>query len=131
MVYNIFFPNYPEYNLTGGPAISAIRSGDWKYVRRTVGYAGWDEPPATSTNDNYPQMDQFPEWIVDFRDGLFNVVSDPEERENLIEIETVIATEMIAKLDEYVADLPDGFYPPQDPAGSPENFGGIWDAGWC
>ena len=25
MVYNIFYPNFPEYNVTGGPPISAIR----------------------------------------------------------------------------------------------------------
>jgi arylsulfatase A-like enzyme len=30
MICNIFYPNRPEYNITGGPPIAAIRVGDWK-----------------------------------------------------------------------------------------------------
>jgi len=67
----------------------------------------------------------------DVRDVLYNIAADPEERINLFEIEPEVAGELKARLDEYIAALPDGFYPPEDPAGKPENFGGIWSAGWC
>ena len=125
MIYNIFHPNFPEYNVTGGPAIGAIRVGDWKYIQRTVGFSGWEEPPEHGVkNKSFLSFE-------DTRNVLFNLVDDPEEKENLFDIETEKANELINKLDEYISTLPEGFYPPKDPAGSPENFGGVWDAGWC
>jgi len=125
MIYNIFHPNFPEYNITGGPPISAIRVGDWKYIHRTLGYGGWAEAPEKDgKNTQLPDYD-------DTRNALFNIATDPEEKENLFETESEVAAEVKAKLDEYIAALPEGFYPPKDQAGKPENFGGIWDAGWC
>ena len=124
-IYNIFYPNFPEYNITGGPPISAIRVGDWKYIHRTLGYGGWAEAP-----ENDGKNTQLPEYD-DTRNALFNIATDPEEKENLFETESEVAAEVKAKLDEYIAALPEGFYPPKDQAGKPENFGGIWDAGWC
>ena len=125
MIYNIFIPNFPEYNITGGPPISAIRVGDWKYIHRTMGYAGWAEAPeGGGKNDQFPDME-------DVRDALYNVATDPEEREDLHEVEPEVTRQLKARLDEYIADLPKGFYPPKDPAGKPENFEGVWSAGWC
>jgi len=125
MIYNIFVPNYPEYNITGGPAIGAIRIGDWKYVHRTIGFSGWVEAP-----EHGGKSGQFPDY-EDARNALFNLANDPEERENLFDVEPMKAEEMVKRMDEYITELPEGFYPPKDPAGRPENFGGIWDAGWC
>jgi len=125
MIYNIFVPNFPEYNITGGPPVSAIRMNEWKYIHRTMGYAGWTLPPEGGI-----ETQQFPD-MEDVREALYNIDTDPEEREDLAEVYPEIVDEMRAKLDEYIADLPEGFYPPKDPAGKPENFGGIWSAGWC
>jgi len=125
MIYNIFYPNFPEYNITGGPPIAAIRVGDWKYIHRTMGYAGWAEAPETGEKGaELPDYD-------DIRNVLYNIATDPEEKENLIETEPDVAQKLKDKLDEYIAALPEGFYPPKSPAGKPENFGGIWSDGWC
>ena len=125
MIYNIFYPNFPEYNITGGPALAAIRVGDWKYIHRTMGYSGWAEAPESGAKNQ-----QFPDF-EDIRDALYNLATDPEERENLFDVEPVVAADIQAKLDKYIQALPDGFYPPNDPVGKPENLGGIWNAGWC
>ena len=78
MIYNIFYPNFPQYNLTGGPALAAIRVGDWKYIHRTVGYSGWAEAP-----DSGVKNAQVPDF-EDIRNVLYNLATDPEE-----EIESV------------------------------------------
>ena len=122
MVYNIFYPNFPEYNITGGPPIAALRVGDWKYIHQTLGYAGWAEAP-----ENNGKGEQVPSYD-DIRNVLYNIA---EEKENLYEAEPEVAAELEAKLEEYITALPDGFYPPKDPAGRPENFGAVWTAGWC
>ena len=90
MVYNIF---YPTWDLSGGPPISALRQGDWKFLRRTVGFAGWGEAPEQSNSTNPEPGD-----VEDLQNQLFNLALDPEERENLAEIETVRAAIMLERL---------------------------------
>ncbi|XP_077869528.1 arylsulfatase B-like [Saccoglossus kowalevskii] len=62
---------------------------------------------------------------------LFNIIGDPEERNNIAEIYTVKVEELLHRLDEYREHL----VPPEnriiDPAGDPVNFGGVWSPGWC
>ena len=147
MVYNIF---YPTWDLSGGPPVSALRQGDWKFLRRTVGFAGWGEAPEHSNS-----TDTEPGNVDDLRDQLFNLSNDPEERENLVEVESERAAEMLARL----IEIEEGMsgvritkylvlsrhssltnkcnmyvkvrYPEKTDAGDPSNFGGVWDAGWC
>jgi arylsulfatase B len=123
MIYNIFYPNTPPF--TGGPPVAAIRVGDWKYIHRTIGYSGWAEAPESGVKN-----EQFRD-ITDTRNMLFNLATDPEEKENLFDVEPEVAADIQAKLDKYIQALPDGGYPPKDPAWRPENFGEIWNAGWC
>ena len=125
-IYNIFHPNFPQYNITddGVPVLAAIRVGDWNYIQHTVGFSGWAEAPESGT----PAPAPAPE---DIRNVLYNVATDPEERENLVDLEPELAADIKAKLDKYIDELPADFYPDMDPAGRPENFGGIWSAGWC
>ena len=123
MIYNIFYPNRPP--ITGGPPISAIRVGDWKYIHRTIGYSGWAEAPESGVKN-----EQFRD-ITDTRNMLFNLATDPEEKENLFDVEPEVAADIQAKLNKYIEALPDEFYPANDPAGKPENYGGIWSSGWC
>jgi len=122
MIYNIF---NPDWDLTGGPPIAAIRVGDWKFIMRTVGYAGWEEAPESGKKKLEDAA------IEDIQNALYNIATDPEEKENLFETEPQVAADMRARLDEYIAALPDGSYPSKDEAGNPSNFGGIWNAGWC
>jgi len=122
MIYNIF---YPYWDLSGGPPLAAIRVGDWKYIHRTVGYAGWEEAPETGHNKTEGDPNE------DISNVLYNIATDPEEKENLYDTETEVVDDLRARLDQYIAALPEGSYPPKDEAGKPENFGGIWNAGWC
>jgi len=124
MIYNIFYPNWDRPQI-GRPPIAAIRVGDWKYIHRTVGYAGWEEAPETGTNKTQGGPSE------NIMSVLFNIANDPEEKENLYDIETEVVDNLKARLEEYIAELPEGFYPPKNEEGKPENFGGIWDAGWC
>ena len=77
--------------------------------------------------ENNGKEEQVPSYD-DIRNVLYNIA---EEKENLYEAEPEVAAELEAKLEEYITALPDGFYPPKDPAGRPENFGAVWTAGWC
>ena len=92
---------------------------------RTVGYAGWEEAPESGKKK--PENAA----IEDIQNALYNLATDPEEKENLFETEPEVAADMRARLDEYIAALSEGSYPTKDEAGNPSNFGGIWHAGWC
>ena len=108
IIYNVV---YPHHDLTP-PPVSAIRRGDWKLIKRTNG-----QSVGHTTEDA--------------RNMLFNLLQDPEEMNNLYEEEISIVSELEERLDEVIAALPDGFYPEDDEAGNPENFGGVWSDGWC
>ena len=48
MVYNIF---YPTFTLGDKTPIAAIRKGNWKYIKRTVGFSDWTPcPPEQCSN---------------------------------------------------------------------------------
>ena len=105
VLYNIFSPSllplFPSWDLTSGLPISAIRRGDWKYIRclplssptllpnplsphpllpsrRTLGFAGWAEAPerGNSTIGERKSVE-----IEDVQQQLFNLSLDPQERE--------------------------------------------------
>jgi len=135
LLYNIF---YPVWDLAQGPPISALRQGDWKYIRRTVGYAGWEEAPE---NVNTPKASKSfpirgsnppPEVLAeDTRDQLFNLALDPEERQNLAEVEPEVLEVLRLRLAELEEGMSEVTYPPKTEAADPGNFGGVWSAGWC
>ncbi|XP_006822717.1 arylsulfatase B-like [Saccoglossus kowalevskii] len=94
------------------------RSGDW--------YNYGDEPisgfPIPPTGNEPPPAN------VTY---LFNIIDDPEERNNLAEVFPNKVEELRHRLDEYREHL----VPPGprifDPAGDAVNFGGVWSPGWC
>ena len=123
MVYNIFYPAY--YGLPDNTPVGAIRKGKWKYIKRTIGYAGNHCPPEMCSNyTNSPS-------ISDVQDGLYNIAEDPTESVNLFDTEPEIAQDLMMLLEEYIVALPDDLYPNEDQAGDPSNFGGVWSEGWC
>ena len=104
----------------------AFRRGDWKYIMRTVGYSGWTPcPPEVCSNSTVKP------GFADVKNVLYNIKEDPSETVNLADSEPVIAEDLRSRLEAYIADLPDEFYPPDDPAGDPQNWGGVWSDGWC
>ncbi|XP_077862016.1 arylsulfatase B-like [Saccoglossus kowalevskii] len=62
---------------------------------------------------------------------LFNIIDDPEERNNLADVYPNKVEELRHRLDEYREHL----VPPEsrifDPSGDAVNFGGVWSPGWC
>ena len=103
-----------------------FRRGDWKYIMRTVGYAGWTPcPPEVCPNSTVTH------GIADVKNVLYNVMEDPSETVNLADTEPAIVEDLRSRLEAYIAALPDGFYPPNDPSADPENWGGVWSDGWC
>ena len=93
---------------------------------RTVGYSGWTPcPPEVCANSTVEH------GIADVKNQLYNVMEDPSETVNLADSEPAIVEDLRSRLEAYIADLPDGFYPPNDPSADPENWGGVWSDGWC
>ena len=123
MVYNIFYP--AAYGIPDNTPVGAIRKGNWKYIKRTVGYAGNHCPPEMCSNfTNKPS-------ISDVQDGLYNIAEDPTESVNLFDTEPDIAEDLMMLLERYIAALPEEPYPENNQAGNPSNFGGVWSSVWC
>ena len=124
MVYNIHYMGPGEDDTP----VAAIRKGPWKYIKRVNGFIGWTPcPPEICTNST----NNVSELYNEVRDLLFNVIDDPTESFNLYEFEPEIVEDLDMLLEEYIAALPDEFYPKPDPSGDPSNFGGVYSYGWC
>ena len=124
MIYNIFYPTFAFDNT---PPIAAIRKNNWKYIKRTIGFAGYTPCPSEACS-NYTAPDEI---VDDVQDVLFDLATDPSEKINLIEQEPDIAEDLRLRLEEYIVSLPDDLYPDEDDAGDPDNFDGVWSDGWC
>ena len=90
MLYNLVLPiDYLDLGLWGGidtwPPISAIRVGDWKYIWRAYGFAGWGIPA-----EQGPDVPGEPSEVSN---ALYNLATDPLEMENLVETEHEIAAD--------------------------------------
>ena len=125
MVYNIFYPSTYLPSIPDNTPIAAIRKGNWKYIKRTIGYSGNHCPPEMCSN--YTSKPS----IRDVQDALFNLADDPTESVNMFDTEPEIAEDLMMLLEEYIVTLPDEQYPDNDPSGNPSNFGGVWSDGWC
>jgi hypothetical protein len=62
---------------------------------------------------------------------LFNLTADPEERVDLSGSKPRALRALMARLE----NLKSGMLPPdalpENKAGNPANFGGVWQTGWC
>ena len=88
MVYNIFYPDQYFPNIPDNTPEAAIRKGNWKYIKRTIGYAGNQCPPEMCSNNTFKPD------LRDVRDGLYNLADDPTESANLFDTEPEIAEEL-------------------------------------
>ena len=130
MLYNLFVPSSDFYGvwseIDSWPPISAIRVGDWKYIWRAYGFDGWSIPAEQGTYE--------PGVPAEVRHQLYNLASDPLEKENLSEIEPEMAEMLLNKLkDTYERMGVAGNFsmPPPNRDGLPVNYGGVWGDGWC
>ena len=131
MLYNHFLPVGNSYlgiwdELDTWPPFAAIRVGDWKYIWREYGFDGWSVPSEQGPDE--------PGVPVEVRHQLYNLASDPLEKENLSEVEPEMAEMLLNKLEAIYEKMgPDGnfSYPASNRDGLPVNHGGIWTDGWC
>lgn len=84
------FWHYPHYGNQGGDPSSIIRNGDWKLIH----------------------------YYEDDRDELYNLVSDPGEKNDVVAINKVVVTELRQRLDQWLVEvnaklpMPDPQYDP-------------------
>ena len=85
---------------------AAIRRGDWKYVGRAGGWAGW-HPCPPEMRCHALNTSATPQAAADVRHALYNLATDPSERRNLVDQEPAIAEELRARLEEFIVELPE------------------------
>jgi arylsulfatase A-like enzyme len=86
------FWHYPHYGNQGGDPSSIIRNGDWKLIH----------------------------YYEDNRDELYNLVSDPGEKNDVVKMSKVIATELRQRLDQWLVEV-NAKVPMPDPQYDPAN----------
>lgn len=149
LVYNLDNSEQPD---TQGHA--AIRVGDFKYIQGYPGrYRDWYKPDQvyTETSDNLNWHGYHTEPVIEFEmeqseglgrndvkntrkwegEGLYNIIDDPTEHNDLSELYPELVKEMEAKLDEYRKSYVEPKTYAYDPRSNPKNFGGFWTPGWC
>jgi len=127
MIYNI---HYKAGN--DEMPVSAIRMGDWKYIWRATGFNGWMEPPEQEGKLNKKWSKQYSQGTNnEVHNALFNLATDPLEKENLSEVYPERAEEMLARLQAYLPSLSNVTYPHESNSGKPSHFHGVWSSGWC
>jgi len=131
MLYNMFLPidtlNLGIWgDIDAWPPIAALRVGDYKYIWRQYGFAGWGVPAEQGGDEESEPSEVLHQ--------LFNLKTDPMEMENLVDSEPEIAAAMFQRLEEIYEELgPAANYtlPPPEPSGNPALHGEIWEDGWC
>ncbi|XP_072272410.1 arylsulfatase B [Pyxicephalus adspersus] len=115
----MFSTNVPEYEYSSFNLSihAAIRHGKWKLL---TGYPGCDHwfPPPNATD--LPSLDS---WTKSVR--LFDILSDPEETDDLSEKYPGVVKKLISRLEYYYNNSVPIFYPDDDPRCDPE-ASGVW-----
>ena len=132
LVYNIDVEKRPS---------AAIRVGDFKLIWGYPGSKnGWyPEPgvtelwPLTSTQlvpARYREVGEH-RWTGYNTTWLFDLSSDPTEHVNLAPQRPALVAELKHRLLRHRRRLVPADCPPDDPRGSPDNFGHVFATGWC
>ncbi|XP_068209803.1 arylsulfatase B-like [Palaemon carinicauda] len=123
------------YNLNSGfnstGLSGAIRKGEYKLL---VGVKGgqWIEPPE-GFDEHEPINDGGACEISGENETieLYNVIDDPEERNDIAELYPEIVAEMLEDLEREFERLAPVDNPPADLSSDPKFFDGLWSPGWC
>ncbi|XP_068209805.1 arylsulfatase B-like [Palaemon carinicauda] len=112
---------------------AALRKGDYKMIVGNPGEGSWTFPPegldteVDSLHDhNTPSSDDLQRGIK-----LFNVIDDPEERENIAESHQDVVEDMLVDFQSELLRMVPADIHPDDPKSNPKYFGGVWSPGWC
>ncbi|XP_043196763.1 arylsulfatase I-like [Amphibalanus amphitrite] len=132
VVYNIDVEKKPG---------AAIRVGDFKLI---WGYPGskndwypepgitelWPLVPTELAPARYTEVGEH-RWSGSNTTWLFDLASDPTEHVNLAAQRPALVAELKHRLLRHRRRLVPADCPPDDPRGSPDNFGHVFATGWC
>ncbi|XP_064601366.1 arylsulfatase B-like [Liolophura sinensis] len=112
------------YNINDIEHNAAIRVGKYKLIKGSAGrYNGWYRPP---TKHSDLKMDTF-----QYNYRLYDIEADPTEHFDLASQLPQVVSMMRDRLENYRKSMVPAGDLPDDPAGNPKNFGGVWSPGWC
>ncbi|XP_050411464.2 arylsulfatase B [Patella vulgata] len=105
---------------------SAIRDKQYKLILGNPGPGPWDPlPKLEDTEEDFEKPDPLPDTL------LYDLIEDPGEHNNLVDELPDVVNRLKARLDYYKSTAIPARFPPNTPAGDPNNFGGVWGPGWC
>ncbi|XP_077983189.1 arylsulfatase B-like [Glandiceps talaboti] len=115
-----------------GSNVTAYRKGDWKLIigHPSVTYSwashGWYPPQYTDCDlQDIPSPDD-----ADVNVRLYNLKDDPYEYTNVADQHPDVVADIREALETY-EETAWTFWPEEDTAADPTNFGNFWSQGWC
>jgi len=90
----------------------------------------YDEESNVDLNDT-PTQRLFERRWPKLKKHLFNVVEDPEERNDLFDSHPEVVEKLRLRVRELLASFVERDYPDPSPKGRPKHFKNVWSPGWC
>ncbi|XP_017539299.1 arylsulfatase B [Pygocentrus nattereri] len=111
----------PELSLQFNVSMhAAIRHGKWKLLTGYPGCPLWIPPPG----EGQEEFSATPEPLKQVM--LFNIVQDPEEKQEVSSQHPEVVNFLLRRLDHYQQEALPITFPPEDPGCDPERLGGAW-----
>ncbi|XP_064601569.1 arylsulfatase B-like [Liolophura sinensis] len=118
------------YNINDIAENAAIRVGKYKLIKGSAGrYNGWYPPPTVDSDLEVDSSLYYQRRNDTYR--LYDIEADPTEHFDLASQLPQIVSMMRDRLENYRKSMVPAGDLPDDPAGDPKNFGGVWSPGWC
>ena len=107
---------------------AAIRSGDWKLIVGVPNCSLVREYKGSPCPDGWVHLDGSiePPPYTPSLTWLFNVNTDPNERNNVADQYSDKVKELKERIEHYATTHIEQLDPPLDPKSNPDNFGGVW-----
>ena len=90
-----------------------------------------DEDDLFDGDDSNEYQKVFDVRWPDLKKHLYNVVEDPEEKNDLKRTHRDIMEQLRQRVREYYGSFVERDYPAEVKRGKPKHFGNVWSSGWC